>query len=123
MVTMAQDFTNLNVWARAHELTLEIYKITSKFPSNELYGLTQQLRRAVISIELNIAEGTSGGRNLFSKYLITSIGSCKETECCLMISRDLNYLKDNEYTEVVGKTKKIQGMLVNLLKSVKSEQH
>ncbi len=56
-----QDFTQLKVWQKAHKFTLDLYKITSNFPSEERYGLTNQIRRASVSIESNIAEGC--GRN------------------------------------------------------------
>jgi four helix bundle protein len=52
-----QDFKNLKVWQKSHELTLEIYKVTASFPKEELFGLTSQIRRASSSISANIAEG------------------------------------------------------------------
>ncbi|MBI4453071.1 four helix bundle protein [Candidatus Woesearchaeota archaeon] len=89
---MAQDFKNLNVWKESHDLTIQIYNISRIFPKEESYGLTQQLRRACISIELNIAEGTSGTQNQFLKHLIIALGSAKETECCIILSKDLEYI-------------------------------
>lgn len=59
-----RDFRQIEVWAKAHSLTLEIYKTTSRFPREELYGLTSQLRRACASIPANIAEGFGRGGNL-----------------------------------------------------------
>lgn len=116
---MAQDFKNLKVWEEAHKLTLKIYKITKTFPDDEKFGLVQQIRRAVSSIELNIAEGTAGSRKLFIKYLLTALGSCKEVECCNILIKDLGYITQNEFNEFEIEIRRIQGMLTNFIKVLK----
>jgi four helix bundle protein len=118
---MAQDFKNLNVWQLAHELTIEIYKKSKSYPSEELYGLTLQIRRATMSIELNIAEGTCGSDTRFLKFLVIALGSAKETECCLMLSKDLMYLNKEDYEVLINKIKKVEGMLSNLIKTIKQK--
>jgi four helix bundle protein len=90
---MANDFTDLIVWQKAHKLTLEIYKITAKFPKEERYGLVSQLRRAAVSVEANIAE--SHGRYHYGdiiKFLFDSRGSIFEIQAELMVSRDVGFL-------------------------------
>ena len=88
-----QDFRNLEVWTRAHQLTLAIYKATKNFPKEELFGLTSQMRRSCVSIEANIAEGCGrGGKQEFARFLQMAFGSASELECHLLIAQDLNLL-------------------------------
>lgn len=86
------DFTDLEVWRDAHQLTLLIYKLSKRFPKEELYGLTSQTRRSAISVELNIAEGY--GRYHFAeeiKFLLNARGSIAEVQSCLLIVKDLGF--------------------------------
>ena len=95
------DFTNLEVWQEAHRLTILIYKLSAKFPKSELYGLTSQIRRATVSIELNIAEGC--GRYHFAeeiKFLLNARGSLSEVQACLLIARDLEYIEGKKVDEL-----------------------
>jgi four helix bundle protein len=88
-----RDFKKYDIWQLSHELTLEVYKITSIFPKEELFGLTSQIRRAVSSIPTNISEGC--GRNSdkeFNQFLNIALGSASETEYLLTLSKDLNYI-------------------------------
>ena len=84
------DFRQLKVWQKAHELTLKIYQITNRFPREELYGLTSQIRRASVSVASNIAEGD--GRYHKSdklKFFIDSRSSINEVKAQLLIAGDL----------------------------------
>lgn len=120
-----QDFKKLNVWNEAHIMTLNIYKLTRKnfFFDEEKFGLVQQIRRAATSICLNIAEGAgSNSQAKFAYYLYNAQGSCKEVECCLLLAKDLGYITEEVYNSVFDKSKKIGGMLVNLIKRVKTAQ-
>jgi four helix bundle protein len=88
-----KDFRKLDVWAKAHALTLAIYRVTAGFPTEERYGLTSQLRRAALSIPTNITEGC--GRNTdaeFNRFLEIAMGSASETEYLLLLSFDLKYI-------------------------------
>jgi four helix bundle protein len=116
---MAQDYKKLIVWKRAHELTLQIYKITKNFPNDERFGLTQQIRRSTSSIELNIAEGTVGSDKRFLNYLTIALGSCKETECCLLLCKELKYIRDSDYNEIIQKMGILLSLLQNLIKTIK----
>jgi four helix bundle protein len=91
-----QRFTDLKVWQRTHQLTLEVYRQTAGFPSGERFGLVSQLRRAAASVPTNIAEGSKRQSNQeFSRFLNIAEGSLVETEYLLMLSRDLGYLARN----------------------------
>lgn len=96
------DFVKLRIWQLAHKLTLIVYKITSRFPSEEKYGLTSQLRRAVVSVESLIAEGH--GRYHYAdsiKFLIDARGSAFEAQSQLLIALDLKYSTKKEIEPVI----------------------
>ena len=88
---------DLDVWKRSMDLVEEIYKITSKFPSSEIYGLTSQLRRAAVSVPSNIAEGASrkGDKELLY-FLNVAIGSIAEIETQMLIAVRLKYISNEE---------------------------
>ena len=91
----------LKSWVACHELALAIYRITSRWPSREQYGLTSQARRAAYSTAANIAEGSAKrGPKEFCRYLNISLGSISELSYALLLARDLGYLKPEEWGEV-----------------------
>jgi four helix bundle protein len=86
-------FERLDAWHRCHELTLALYSVTRNWPREERFGLVSQLRRAGVSAEANIAEGSAKrGRREFRRYLDISLGSLSEIACLLRIARDLDLL-------------------------------
>ncbi len=88
-----RDFKKYDIWQLSHSLTLEIYKITSSFPKEELYGLTSQIRRASSSIPTNICEGCGRSSDKeFNQFLNIALGSANETEYLLILAKDLQYL-------------------------------
>jgi four helix bundle protein len=94
------SFEKLEVWQNARMFILDIYKLTSTFPPNELFGITSQIKRSSSSIATNIAEGTSRNTNKDKAHFLTiSYSSAMETLNHLIISRDLNYLSETEYFE------------------------
>lgn len=94
---MAHKFKELQIWKRSRLFCSQIYAITSKFPDSEKFGLTNQLRRASVSIPSNKAEGFSRNSNKdFTRFLQISIGSAYEIETQLLISANLNFILDNE---------------------------
>ena len=90
---MGSSFSDLRVWQEAMKLTAEIYRCTADFPKHELYGLSQQIRRASVSVPSNIAEGK--GRNTdreFSQFLFHARGSLLKLQTQFMIAQELQYL-------------------------------
>jgi four helix bundle protein len=89
---------NLIVWQKSVDLCVEIYALTKRFPSEEKYGITSQIRRAAVSIPSNIAEGRRrGGDKEFCRYLRISFGSGAELETQLLIASRLGYILEKEY--------------------------
>jgi four helix bundle protein len=116
-----KDFRQLQVWYKSHQLALAMYKVTTRFPKEELYGLTPQLRRASTSIPTNIAEGC--GRNTdpdFAGFLQIAMGSACETEYEILLARDLNFLPVQEYDKLQHDVEEIKRMLSSLLKTLRS---
>ncbi len=98
---MIRDFRDLEIWKDAHRLTITIYKLTSSFPRSELYGLTSQMRRTAVSVELNIAE--SHGRYHYAeevKFLLNARGSISEIQAGLLIASDLKFTKKDSVSEI-----------------------
>ncbi len=92
------SFEKLDVWQNSRELILIIYKLTANFPSTEIYGITSQIKRSVSSIATNIAEGTSRNTNKDkAHFLMISFSSATETLNHLIISKDLDYITEEEY--------------------------
>lgn len=95
---MSFRFEKLNIWQDARKFVGEIYKVTGKFPSAERFGLTDQLRRAAISIALNIAEGSDRKSDVdFRRFLRTSIGSINEVVTSLYLALDQKYLLQSDF--------------------------
>jgi four helix bundle protein len=112
-----QRFTNLLVWRRSHALVLEIYKLTTKFPKDERFGLVSQLRRAAASVPTNIAEGSKRRSNAeFGRFLNVSEGSLAEAEYLVMLSRDLAFLPASVAENILKEITEIAQML-NALRS------
>ncbi len=108
-------FKDLKVWQKSVELATDIYKLTSTYPSEEKFGLVSQMRRCVVSIASNIAEGA--GRNTkkdFSNFLSIAYGSCCELNTQLIISCNLNYITQNQLKEIESCIEEIQKMLFSL---------
>lgn len=110
-----RDFKKYDIWQLSHLLTLEIYKITTVFPKEEIYGLTSQIRRATSSIPTNISEGC--GRNSdkeFNQFLNIALGSANETEYLLILSKDLNYVSEEQFSDLNSKMNTIKSKIYKL---------
>ena len=117
---MAHDFKQLRVWQEAVRLTMDVYRLTKKFPQEELFGLTAQLRRATVSIASNIAEGCGKSTNAdFKRYLHNAYGSCKEVESQLILAQRLKIDDGRITNELIERTRKVQAMLYNLVRNTK----
>lgn len=114
---MAIDYKQLRFFQKAHDLTKEIYKVTKEeFPKDELYSLVQQIRRASVSIGSNIAEGSVKGEVEFKRFLQIALGSSKEVEYQLLLSKDLNYISSGTYDRLKAELDGIIGGLTNYMK-------
>jgi four helix bundle protein len=118
-----RDFKQIKVLAKAHKLTLEIYKTTSRFPREELYALTSQLRRASASIPANIAEGFGRGGNVeLARFLQIGMGSSYEVEYHAWLAKDLGLVSEETYERLQGQIVEVKRMLAALLSKVRAER-
>jgi four helix bundle protein len=116
-----QDFKKLKVWQKAHSFTVNLYRITSSFPDVEKFGLINQLRRASISIQSNIAEGTGrDGNKELTRFLYIAKGSSLEVECQILIARDLGYLNNKTAELLLSKINEISRMLTSLIEKTRN---
>lgn len=112
----------LEVLQSAHELTLEVYKITNSFLPNEVYGITQQLKRSTSSIAANINEGQSRQYTKeYIQFLYIARGSNDETNYFLLLAKDLGYINDEKYAELDTKCLSIKMMLNKLISVLKKK--
>lgn len=113
------NFKDLLVWQKSIDFVTEIYRITEFFPKSEMYGLISQIRRSVVSIPSNIAEGNSRRSTPdYLQFLKISRGSCAEVETQLIISRNLNFLNDEDYLKLNQQIIEISKMLNGLINSL-----
>jgi four helix bundle protein len=111
-----RNFRELQVWKKAHAVTLHVYRLTSEFPPHELYGLVSQLRRACVSIPTNLAEGCGRqGDREFARFAQIAMGSASEAEYLLLLSGELGYLPGPERDALLANIEEIKRMLTGLL--------
>jgi four helix bundle protein len=110
---------DLDVWNKAVNFVTEIYNVTKDFPKEELYGLTNQVRRSAVSIPSNIAEGAGRNSNKeFAYFLSVALGSIAETDTQLLICKNLNYLNENQHTKLEDDLTNIRKMTLGLKKHI-----
>lgn len=115
------NFTDLMVWQKGHRLVLDIYKRTDQFPSAEVFSLTNQIRRAAVSITSNIAEGFARKTHKEKiQFYFTALGSLSEVQNQLLIARDLNYLDVQLFDQITSTSIEINKMLNGLIKAIKN---
>lgn len=113
------NFRELKVWHRSKALVKDIYVLTRKFPTDERFGLTNQLRRAAVSVPSNIAEGCGRGTDKqLIHFLNIAIGSLCEIETQLMLSIDLGFIEEKELKILISEVDQIQKMGYNLKKKL-----
>ncbi len=118
-----KNFRNLQVWEKAHQLTLISYRATANFPRAELFGLTSQIRRSAASIPANIAEGCGKRSNgEFQRFLTIATGSASELEYHFLLAHDLEYLNDTDYRQLCEAVIEVKKMLAALVKKVETER-
>jgi four helix bundle protein len=117
-----QNFKTLKVWEKGHKLALAVYKMTARFPKNEMYGLTSQMRRAAASIPANIAEGCGrSGRAELGRFLHVAAGSASELEYHLLLAHDLAFPGDPEYRALEGQVVEVKRMLSGFVQRLRAE--
>src|SRR5262249_55914697 len=110
------------VWQKAHQLTLGVYRFTSKFPRREIYGLTSQIRRASSSIAANLAEGCArNGDAEFARFCFIAMGSASELEYHILLAKDLEFLKSEDYEQLTGQITEVKKMLAALLRKLRAD--
>ncbi|SRR6266496_137932 len=115
-------FRRLQVWEKAHALTLDVYDVTRSFPRNELYGLTSQMRRAASSVPANIAEGCCrGSKRDFARFLWNALGSASELEYHLLLAGDLKLVEEVALHRLDHRVAEIKRMLTGFIKRLMSE--
>jgi len=118
-----KNFYDLNAWKKAYEFVLEIYKTTKKFPREELYGITNQLRRASASIAANIAEGFSRYHyNDKIRFYHNARGSVSETQNFLFLARDLSFLKEKEFKDIFDLSEEVNKLINGLVRSIENQK-
>lgn len=114
---MHHNFRELDIWKESKDLSIRIYKITSSFPKSEIYGITSQINRAVVSIPSNIAEGAGRNSNkYFSRFINIALGSAFEVETQLIIAFELALLEEKVFEEVAKSIHILQKKIVSFNK-------
>jgi four helix bundle protein len=117
-----RDYTKIEAWKLADDLTVAVYERTRSFPKEEIYSLTNQVRRAGYSVPANIAEGSSReSKKDYLHFLYIARGSLSETQYFIHLSRRLGYLPDADAEHLIGQTRQTFACLHGLIKAVECE--
>ena len=117
---MQQGYKDLQVYKRSYKAAIAIYKVTNGFPKEEQYGITNQIRRAAVSIPLNIAEGYAKreSQTEFKRFLLIATGSANEVSVLIEFAKDLKMLSVEAYKKASAEYEEIGKMLNGLIKTV-----
>lgn len=110
------NFENLEVYKLANNLVSEIYNITKKFPKEENFILVSQIKRAAISVALNIAEGSSRTKKEFARFVEISLGSLIEVKACFILAKNFKYVSEDNFNQIIRKIDELFFKLLNLKK-------
>ncbi|MGB1288668.1 MAG: four helix bundle protein [Aggregatilineales bacterium] len=117
-----QNYRNLEVWQRSHQIVLRVYKITDYFPQDERFGLISQIRRSAVSVPANIAEGSVRSSDKdFARFLYIAMGSNTELEYHLFLSCELGFLDFKIYEDISSEINRIGRMLNSFIKKLKGK--
>jgi len=118
-----RTFRDLLVWQKAMILVTDVYRASSEFPKSEQYGLTSQLRRCAVSIPSNIAEGFGrDSTNDYLRFLSIANGSLYESQTQLEIARNLDFLSEQQFTQLLEQAREIERMLSSLIRRLREGQ-
>ncbi|HEY5714723.1 MAG TPA: four helix bundle protein [Candidatus Gracilibacteria bacterium] len=121
MTNKIKSFTDLEAWKESHRIALSIYKLTKDFPKEEIFGLTNQLRRASVSVSSNIAEGFSRYSNKEKHHFYRmALGSLTETQSQMLMARDINYVSKEAFDSFAALSIQVSKLLNGLVKKVKT---
>jgi four helix bundle protein len=113
------DHKDLDVWKESILLAKGVYQLTNTFPKEELYGITSQIRRSVVSVPSNIAEGAAQSSDKeFNHFLYISLGSLSETETQLILSSDLGFINN---LDILPKIETVKKKILGLIKYLKNK--
>ncbi|HLB61025.1 MAG TPA: four helix bundle protein [Patescibacteria group bacterium] len=116
-----KSYKELIVWQKSFQLVILVYKLTSKFPREEIYGLTSQVRRASVAIPSNIAEGFARKyRKEYIQFLSVAYGSGAELETQLLLSKELKYMSEEEYSKIILLLGEVMKMLNKMLLNLRN---
>ncbi len=114
-----RDYKKYKVWELGHEVTLEVYRLTKTFPKDENFGITSQMRRAAYSIPSNISEGCGRESDAeFKRFLTIARGSASELEYFTILAKDLEYIKEEIFSELNDKVDRIRRSITNLINKI-----
>jgi four helix bundle protein len=117
-----RNYRDLQVWKKAHDLALELYRVSQRFPREEIYGITGQLRRAAVSIGANLAEGCGRRTSTeLARFVRIALGSASELDYQLLLSRDLRFMAAEEFTSASAALTEVRKMLTSFLNSVEAQ--
>lgn len=115
-----RNHEELEVWQKAHSLTVKLYRLTGNFPRSEMFGLTSQIRRAAGSIGANLAEGCGRwGEAELARFVQIAMGSASELQNHLRLARDLDFLNSDEFQNVMKDVTSVRQMLTALLQTLR----
>jgi four helix bundle protein len=117
-----RNYRDLQVWNKAHKLTLELYRVSQGFPREEIYGITSQLRRAAVSIGANLAEGCGRRTSTeLARFVRIAMGSASELDYHLLLSSDLGFINNEDFKRTASELTEVRKMLTSFLSSVEGQ--
>lgn len=117
-----RNYRDLQVWSKAHHMTLELYRVSRGFPREEMYGLTSQLRRAAVSIGANLAEGCGRRTSAeLARFVRVAMGSASELDYHLLLCHDLGFMKIDDFQLAATDLMEVRKMLTSFLSSVEAQ--
>jgi four helix bundle protein len=117
-----RNYRDLQVWTKAHKLTLDLYRLSQTFPREEIYGVTSQLRRAAVSIGANLAEGCGRRTSTeLARFVRIAMGSASELDYHILLSKDLGFMNSNDFALTSAGLTEVRKMLTSFLISVEEQ--
>lgn len=114
-----QDYRKLKVWEKAHQLAMDIHRVSREFPRVDGVAVTSQLRRAALSVPANIAEGAGkSGDAEFRRFLLIAMGSASELSYHLLVAHELGFMEPDVHDDLVVRTTEVRRMMAGLLKKL-----